>query len=99
MKRRGWLIFVVVQTVGVVCAWTAGHFLSALGPNLWVTGFVLLLPGNLVGAFILEKLLWMSGVTTFQLNLLCVPVELAINAGVWLACARLYRVFRGRQIK
>ncbi len=91
MSRRGWLIFLAVQAVGEVCAWTAGHFLSALGPALWVVGSVLLLPGDLVGAFIVEKLLWKSGLTMTQLTVLQVPVGLAINAVVWLLCAKLYR--------
>jgi hypothetical protein len=60
MNRRGWLIFLVVQTVGEICAWTAGHFLSAVGPALWIIGMLLLLPGDLAGAFVVEKLLWKS---------------------------------------
>ena len=97
MNRRGWLIFLVVQTVGEVCAWTAGHFLSALGPALWVIGTVLLLPGDLAGAFIVEKLLWKSPLTANQLTVLQVPVGLAINAVVWLLCFKLYTFFRGRR--
>ena len=97
MNRRGWLIFLVVQTVGEVCAWTAGHFLSALGPALWVIGTVLLLPGDLAGAFLIEKLLWKGGLTATQLTVLQVPVGLAINAAVWVLCAKLYRYLRGQR--
>jgi len=97
MSRRGWLIFLAVQAVGEVCAWTAGHLLSALGPALWVIGSVLLLPGDLTGAFVVEKLLWKSRLTTTQLTVLQVPVGLAINAAVWLLCAKLYRFLRGRR--
>jgi hypothetical protein len=97
MNRRGWLIFLAVQTVGEVCAWTARHFLSALGPALWIIGSVLLLPGDLAGAFIVEKLLWKSGLTATQLTILQVPVGLVINAVFWLLCGRLYRFLRGRR--
>lgn len=97
MSRRGWLIFLVVQAVGEVCAWTAGHLLSALGPALWVVGSVLLLPGDLAGAFVVEKLLWKSGLTATQLTVLQVPVGLAINAAVWLLCAKLLKLIVRRR--
>jgi len=97
MNRRGWLIFLAVQIVGEVCAWTAGHLLSAIGPALWIIGTVLLLPGDLAGAFIVEKLLWKSPLTATQLTILQVPVGLAINAVVWLLCVKLYTFLRGRQ--
>jgi uncharacterized membrane protein len=97
MKRRGWLIFLAVQAVGEVCAWTAGHFLSALGPALWVIGSVLLLPGDLTGAFIVEKLLWKTRLTTTELTVLQVPVGLAINAVVWLLCAKLLNLIVRRR--
>lgn len=97
MNRRGWLIFLVVQAVGEVCAWTAGHLLSAIGPALWIIGTVLLLPGDLAGAFIVEKLLWKSSLTATQLTVLQVPVGLAINAVVWLLCVKLYTFLRGRR--
>jgi hypothetical protein len=97
MNRKGWLIFLAVQVVGEVCAWTARQFLSALGPALWLIGSVLLLPGDLAGAFIVGKLLWKSGLTMTQLTILQVPIGLAINAIVWLLCAKLYRFLRGRR--
>ncbi len=96
MNRNGWLIFLAVQGVREVCAWTAGHFLSALGPALWVTGSLLLLPGDLAGAYIVEKLLWNSGLTLTRLTVLQVPVELAINAAVWVFCVKLYSFLRAR---
>ncbi len=97
MNRRGWLIFLVVQTIGEVCAWTAGHLLSALGPALWIIGTVLLLPGDLAGAFVVEKLLWKSALTSTQLTIVQVPVGLAINAAVWVLCVKLYTSLRGRR--
>lgn len=97
MNRRGWLIFLAVQIVGEVCAWTAGHLLSAIGPALWIIGTVLLLPGDLAGAFVVEKLLWKSALTSTQLTILQVPVGLAINAAVWVLCVKLYTSLRGRR--
>jgi hypothetical protein len=94
MSRTGWLIFVALQAVGEACIWTAGHFLSALGPVLWTSGLFLLLPGDLVGSLIVEKLLWNSRFSILQLNILTVPVELAINAAVWFLCAKFYIYLR-----
>lgn len=97
MNRGDWLIFLVVQIVGEVCAWTAAHFLSAIGPALWIVGTVLLLPGDLAGAFIVEKIFWKSPLTAAQLTVLQVPVALAINAVVWVLCVKLYTFLRGRR--
>ena len=97
MSRKGWLIFLAAQTVGEVCAWTAGHFLSALGPALWVVGSVLLLPGDLAGALVVEKLLWKSALTMTQLTVLQVPIGLVINAVVWYLFAKLIGLIRRRR--
>ena len=97
MNRRGWLIFLAVQIVGEACAWTAGHLLSAIGPVLWIIGTVLLLPGDLAGAVIVKELLWMKGLTIFQMMILEVPVALAINAAIWVLCVKLYTSLRGHR--
>jgi hypothetical protein len=97
MKRRGWLIFLAVQALGEVCAWSWPHILSAVGPWVWGGAFFLLLPGNLLSVAVIQKLLWGGSLTLFQLSLLEVPVEIAINAAVWLLFAKLYRLLRGRR--
>lgn len=97
MSRAGWTIFLGVQVAGEVCSWTARHFLSALGPTLWLIGSVLLLPGDIGAAFLVDKMLWHSGLTMSEMTILQVPLELAINAAVWVLCARLYAFFRGRR--
>jgi hypothetical protein len=56
MGRRARLVFPALQAVGEMCAWTAGRFLSATGPRLWVAGFFLLMPRDLVGPSVVEKL-------------------------------------------
>jgi hypothetical protein len=96
MSRKVWLIFLSVQTVGEICAWTAGHFLSQVGPALWIAGTFLLLPGNMAGAWVVEKLSWMSGLTIPRMMILQVPAEMVINATIWLGCAKLYILLRRR---
>jgi hypothetical protein len=96
MNRTGWLVFVGVQAVGEVCAWSARYSLSALGPVLWFIGFVLLLPGNILGWLIVEKLLWKTGLTISQLTVLQMTVAVAINAVFWFLAARLLILFAKR---
>ena len=97
MSRLAWAIFLGVQVTGEVCSWTARHFLSAIGPTLWLIGSVLLLPGDMGAAFLVDKVLWHSRLTTAQMTMLQVPLELAINAVVWLLCVKLYTFFRKRR--
>jgi hypothetical protein len=97
MSRLGWTIFLGVQATGEICSWTARHFLSALGPTLWLAGSALLLPGDIGAAFLVDKVLLHSGLTMAHLTMLQVPLELAINTVVWLLCFKLYTFFRGRR--
>ena len=97
MNRKTWLAFLATQTVGEVCWWTAGCFLSAVGPVLWVSGLALLLPGGLAGEYVLERFFWMRPLTNTQFNVIGVILTLAINAAAWLLCARLYKLLRSRR--
>lgn len=89
MSRLGWAAFAVVQLTGEVCAWTAPHFLSWPGPALWAGSFILLLPGDVLSALLIERLLWQGPLTLFQMSLLEIPVAVAINAAAWWACWQL----------
>jgi hypothetical protein len=86
MNPRGWRIFCIVQLTGEVCGWAAPRFLSWPGPALWGSSFIVLLPGDILGALLIEKLLWRGPLTLSQLSLLEIPVAVAINAAVWWAC-------------
>jgi len=97
LSRRTWVFFLTIQTVGEVCLWAAHLFLSAVGPSLLLIGIVLMLPGLLVSVVVVEKLLWMTSITVHQMLILEVPVAVAINAAVWLALVRLYRVLPRRR--
>ncbi len=95
MSRSPWIMFASAQTAGEICSWTWPHILSAAGPPLWVGAFILLFPGNLLSSWFIERWLWASGFTLFQLHLIQMPVEIGINAGVWFALWSLLR-FPGR---
>lgn len=57
MSRRAWAIFGLVEVVGLACAWLQ-HAPSAASSFLWGAGFLLLFPGDLLGAWIMERLFW-----------------------------------------
>jgi hypothetical protein len=91
MDRKAWLFFAVVQLFGEVGPWAGLHMKSSLGPALWVIGFVVMLPGRLLGLFVTEKLLWGVRLTAAQTTGTFVLIEIACNLLVWLGCARLFR--------
>jgi hypothetical protein len=51
----------------------------------------LLFPGNFAGGYLAEKALWHSGLNLFQMQLLQVPLAIAINLAVWAFCAWAFR--------
>jgi membrane protein implicated in regulation of membrane protease activity len=72
--------------------------MSAPGPVLFVVGLILLAPGGLLSLVIVEKLLWSSGLTLSGMTWTELVLTLAINAVIWLLCARLLsRVGRRRR--
>jgi hypothetical protein len=83
MRRGLWRVFVVVQAIGEVCQWSWPSVYSAIGPWLWAGAFFLLFPGNLTGGYLIEKFLWRSGLTLFEMQLIQVPFAIAINLAVW----------------
>ena len=57
MSKAGWTAFWAVQVAGVLAAFLLGLFQGSIGPALWVVAFVALLPGNVVGGWLVEKAL------------------------------------------
>ncbi len=95
--RKKWMIFAAVQFLGEVCFWTWGYVAqSALGLFLWGTALVTLFPGNVLSGVVVEKLFWGSRVTVFQMTIIAVPIEIAINVGIWLLCMKLCKFVRTR---
>jgi hypothetical protein len=56
--------------------------------------FFVLLPGDLISALIVEKLLWNSGLTVTQMAFIEIPLEVAVNLCVWLLCVKVIRVIK-----
>lgn len=96
MPRR-WIIvlFSVVQLVGLGCSWLQ-HPPSAASSFLWGAGFVMLFPGDLLSAWIVEELLWGSGLSLASLSAISAVLLVAINATVWLLVVNAVKVIRAR---
>lgn len=98
MSGKAWVIFLSVQVTGVAFSWIAGYssspspLMSGVGVGLLVVGNLLLLPGGLLAAFAVQRLLIHSvGLSMNQLSFAGVLVAVAINLAIWLLCARLYK--------
>jgi hypothetical protein len=91
MRRKTWWAYAAFQLLGEICKWSWPRTESAVLPVLWGGAFFLLLPGNLVGGYLIERFFWQTGLTLFQMQLLLVPVELGINLAVWALVAWAYR--------
>lgn len=98
MSRKAWMIFLSLQVTGIVFSWVAGYssspspLLSGVGVGLLVLGNLLLLPGGLLAAFAVQKLILNSGhLSMNQISIAGVVVAVAINLSIWLLCAKLYR--------
>jgi hypothetical protein len=95
MNRKAWIVFILLQLVGLVGSLVGPHVLWG-GAEMFFVGFVLLLPGSLAAVAITEKLLWgamgLRGMTVTE-----VILELLINLLVWLACVKLVSLWRLRR--
>ena len=91
------MIFLGVQGAGIILSWLANYtsspspLISGVGVGLLVLGNLLLLPGGLLGALAVQRLLLHSGFSISQLSFLGVLLAVAINLGIWLLCAKLHR--------
>jgi hypothetical protein len=83
MPRKSLYAFAAFQAIGEICQWSWPSAQSTIGPIFWYGALFLLLPGNFLGGYVIEKLFWRTGLTLVQLQLLQVPVALGINLAVW----------------
>jgi len=89
MKRRSVLaIFLVLQLVGTCCLGLRQHVPSALSMPMWGTALIVLFPGNFLGGWIVETLLWRSRLPLIGMGLLSVLAAVVINAVIWLVVAK-----------
>jgi fucose permease len=82
-------LFLAVQVIGAICSWLWQFVPSVIGVPLWGTALVLLVPGNFLGEWIVEKLLWHSSLSLLSMSILVTIVAFAINSAVWFAVVRV----------
>jgi len=92
MKQRPVLVtFLVVQLIGTCCLGLWQDAPSALSMPMWGTALIALFPGNFLGGWIVETLLWRSRLPLIGMGLLSVLVALVINAIIWFVVAKAVR--------
>lgn len=89
MKRRAWLVFCTVQLVGCTLA-SYGTLYSESGfvRASWLSGFLLLFPGNLPALALEARFGHVPN------GLIFFPVAVACNAILWVACSTAWRMLR-----
>jgi len=63
---------------------------------LWGTALFTLFPGNLIGAWIIEKLFWQSGLSLVSMGILSTLLLVVINAAVWFAVGKTLQIIYAR---
>jgi hypothetical protein len=94
MSRKVWIAFIVVQLLGLICVCAWEYDIFGTGAAMWATSVFVLLPGDLISALIVEKLLWNSGLTVTQMAFVEIPLEVAVNLCVWLLCVKIIHVIK-----
>ena len=94
MNRTGWIAFTMVQTLGLICSWIWAYDILGTGTGLYATGLFALFPGDFVSGFIVEKVLWHTGLTLRQMGLLEIPIIVALNMGAWFLCGEIIRAIK-----
>jgi hypothetical protein len=95
MRRRIMVLFLAVQLVGMLCAWLQ-HAPSVASSFLWGAGFLLLFPGDLLSALIVERLLWHSNLSLASMTAVTAVLLVVINAIIWLVVWKIVLVIHAR---
>jgi hypothetical protein len=95
MRRRLIVFFSVVQLVGLACAWLQ-HPPSAVSSFLWGAGFLMLFPGDLLSAWMVQKLFWHSRLSLASMSAISAVFLVVINAIIWLTIAKVLQVIHAR---
>ena len=96
LRSRTWVAFSLVQLLGLGCFWLWRHSFSAVSSYLWDSGFIVLFPGDILGAGIIEKLFWRSRLSSLSLGLMSLALLVAINACCWVVVALMIGAVRRR---
>lgn len=96
-RRTSLYLFLIVQVIGTVCSWIWQFVPSVIGVPLWGTALVLLVPGNFLGEWIVEKIFWHSRLSLPSMSIIATIVTFAINAAVWFGVAKAIGAMMARR--
>jgi hypothetical protein len=98
-NRKVLVVFLVVQFVGIACLALWPHAPSAMGIPMWGTALILLCPGNFLGGWLIQSLLWRGPLGLVALGLLSALTAVVINGIIWFAIVKLFRLVFSRGSK
>ena len=90
----GWLVFIILETIAVVSAFTWELTTSTLRSVLWLAQFFLFMPGNILVGLVIEKFLWNTGLSLRAFAIMDLIGSIAVNAIVWLLLLQIVRRLR-----
>jgi hypothetical protein len=70
LRYRIITLFLLVQSIGIACSWLWQHVPADAGVPLWGTGMLLLIPGDFIAAWMVEKSFWRSGLSLASMGIL-----------------------------
>lgn len=87
--RQMTALFAVIQLTGITCSWIWQVLPSNIGMLLWYVALILLLPGNLLAAWITESLFWQGPLSLVDLAIVSNVLTVAFNAMAWLLLVKV----------
>ena len=84
--------FLLVQVIGIACLALWQHAPSAVSMPMWGTALILLFPGNFLGGWTVDSLLWRSHLSLIGMGLLSAVSAVIINAILWFLVAKAVRI-------
>jgi hypothetical protein len=95
--RRIHVIFLATQLIGITCWWLWQFAPSALRMPIWGTSLVLLFPGNFLGSWIIERLLWRTSLSLLSMSILTTILQFVVNGTLWFGIANAFEKLAGRR--
>jgi hypothetical protein len=68
-----------------------------MGPALWLLGMAVMMPGRIVALAFVEGGWWVGRASRTQDAMLMVVIEILVNALVWMAFVKVWRVIKRRR--
>jgi hypothetical protein len=91
-----WRVFLGIQVTAIVASQTYFYFSSGIGPFLFMTQLILLLPGSYLVGWRIEHMLWDSGASLRFIGVAEDLASVAVNAFLLWSALSVLRRFRRR---